>query len=75
MANREEKTRALINYVLEYAVDKGYSLKDLDWFIRKFGNVVYDLGNRAQDIPLNYQPDKSFDQVLEVLEDSAHERK
>lgn len=75
MNNREEKTRALINYVLEYAVDKGYSLNDLERFEREFRNRIYDLHERAANVPLNYQPDKSFDRVLKVLEDSAHERK
>ena len=73
MANREEKTRALINYVLEYAVDKGYSLNELDLFVLKFRNLIYDFESQAKNIPLNCQLNKSLDQVLQVLDDIAPE--
>ena len=53
MANREEKTRALINYVLEYAVDKGYSLKDLEFFEVGFRNEMYSLESLLKGLPLN----------------------
>lgn len=52
MANREEKTRALINYVLEYAVDKGYSLKDLELFEMEFRREMYSLESLLKELPL-----------------------
>lgn len=54
MANCEEKTRALINYVLEYAVDKGYSLKDLELFEMEFRKELYLLESRLKGFPLNH---------------------